>query len=254
MRRTRAGRRATAERREAMTQVSEALGQKIREIRKNRRCTLEELGRAVHKSKATLSKYETGDIVIDVETLCEIARALRVSVFSLMNLPVGESRAEPPEAAAPGGLFASPLVYLYYYGGEEKAVHRSVIERCEDGGAKLYHEVASFEDYCLCSKVYKGTVQEYSFYTRLPFENEFCRLDRITMIFPSMLNGQNFLLGHLLMMNLSNQPVGVKALAANHVMAEDRRFRSMLQVSREELRRVRRTNYFTIDRVSEAEA
>ena len=51
-----------------MTQVSEALGRKIREIRKNRRCTLEELGQAVHKSKATLSKYETGDIVIDVET------------------------------------------------------------------------------------------------------------------------------------------------------------------------------------------
>ena len=52
-----------------MTQVSEALGQKIREIRKNRRCTLEELGQAVHKSKATLSKYETGDIVIDVERM-----------------------------------------------------------------------------------------------------------------------------------------------------------------------------------------
>ena len=37
-------------------------------------------------------------------------------------------------------------------------------------------------------------------------------------------------------------------------MAEDKRFRTMLQVSREEIRRVRRTNYFTIDRVSEAEA
>ena len=88
----------------------------------------------------------------------------------------------------------------------------------------------------------------------MPFENEFCRLDRIMMIFPSMLNGQNFLLGHMLMMNLANQPVSVKALVANHVMAEDKRFRTMLQVSREEIRRVRRTNYFTIDRVSEAEA
>ena len=174
-----------------MTQVSEALGRKIREIRKNRRCTLEELGQAVHKSKATLSKYETGDIVIDVETLYEIARALRVSVFSLMNLPVEECCAEPPAPDMRGrDVFASPLLYLYYYGGEERAVHRSVIERDADGcGAKLYHEVSSFDDYCLCSKVYKGQVQEYSFYTRLPFENEFCRLDRIMMIFPSMLNG-----------------------------------------------------------------
>ena len=121
-------------------------------------------------------------------------------------------------------VFASPLLYLYYYGGEERAVHRSVIER----------DASSFDDYCLCSKVYKGQVQEYSFYTRLPFENEFCRLDRIMMIFPSMLNGQNFLLGHMLMMNLANQPVSVKALVANHVMAEDKRFRTMLQVSREE--------------------
>ena len=239
-----------------MTQVSEALGRKIREIRKNRRCTLEELGQAVHKSKATLSKYETGDIVIDVETLYEIARALRVSVFSLMNLPVEECCAEPPAPDMRGrDVFASPLLYLYYYGGEQRAVHRSVIERDADGcGAKLYHEVSSFDDYCLCSKVYKGQVQEYSFYTRLPFENEFCRLDRIMMIFPSMLNGQNFLLGHMLMMNLANQPVSVKALVAHHVMAEDKCFRTMLQVSREEIRRVRRTNYFTIDRISEAEA
>ena len=97
-----------------MTQVSEALGQKIREIRKNRRCTLEELGRAVHKSKATLSKYETGDIVIDVETLYEIARALRVSVFSLMNLPVEECCSEPPAPEMRGrDVFGSPLLYLY---------------------------------------------------------------------------------------------------------------------------------------------
>ena len=117
-----------------MTQVSEALGRKIREIRKNRRCTLEELGQAVHKSKATLSKYETGDIVIDVETLYEIARALRVSVFSLMNLPVEECCAEPPAPDMRGrDVFASPLLYLYYYGGEERAVHRSVIERDADG-------------------------------------------------------------------------------------------------------------------------
>ena len=116
-----------------MTQVSEALGRKIREIRKNRRCTLEELGQAVHKSKATLSKYETGDIVIDVETLYEIARALRVSVFSLMNLPVEECCAEPPAPDMRGrDVFASPLLYLYYYGGEERAVHRSVIERDAD--------------------------------------------------------------------------------------------------------------------------
>ena len=102
-----------------MTQVSEALGRKIREIRKNRRCTLEELGRAVHKSKATLSKYETGDIIIDVETLYEIARALRVSVFSLMNLPVEECSAEPSVPDMRGrDVFASPLLYLYYYGGE----------------------------------------------------------------------------------------------------------------------------------------
>ena len=47
-----------------MTHISAAVGEKIREIRKNRRYTLQDLGKIVHRSKATLSKYENGEIVL----------------------------------------------------------------------------------------------------------------------------------------------------------------------------------------------
>ena len=36
-------------------------------------------------------------------------------------------------------VFASPLLYLYYYGGEERAVHRSVIERDAEGNGGFSH-------------------------------------------------------------------------------------------------------------------
>ena len=49
-----------------------------------RRMTLEELASRIYKSKATLSKYEKGQIVVDIETLYSIAEALEIRVEHLL--------------------------------------------------------------------------------------------------------------------------------------------------------------------------
>lgn len=63
-----------------MAQVSTLVGQKIRNFRKRKNLTLEEFGQRIYKSKATLSKYESGEIKLDVDTLYQIAGALDVQV------------------------------------------------------------------------------------------------------------------------------------------------------------------------------
>ena len=52
-----------------MTDIAAETGRQIREMRKKRGMTLAELAAEIHKSKATISKYEKGEISMDVETL-----------------------------------------------------------------------------------------------------------------------------------------------------------------------------------------
>ena len=42
--------------------------------------TLQDLADAIHKSRATVCKYENGDISVDIETLYEISQILQVSI------------------------------------------------------------------------------------------------------------------------------------------------------------------------------
>ena len=57
-----------------MSKISIEIGNKFRQSRK---MTLDELAPAIHKSRATLSKYERGEISIDIDTLYELANLVR---------------------------------------------------------------------------------------------------------------------------------------------------------------------------------
>ena len=67
-----------------MGQISREIGQKIRTFRKARHMTLEEMAQILCKNKSTLSKYETGEFVLDIETIYEISRALGIHVEQLL--------------------------------------------------------------------------------------------------------------------------------------------------------------------------
>ena len=52
-----------------MEDIKIEIGKKIRIYRKKQKMTLDELAAVIYKSKATVSKYEKGEISIDISTL-----------------------------------------------------------------------------------------------------------------------------------------------------------------------------------------
>lgn len=52
-----------------MSEIRRHIGHRIRMYRKVQGLTLQQLADMIHKSRATVSKYETGEIAIDVDTL-----------------------------------------------------------------------------------------------------------------------------------------------------------------------------------------
>lgn len=68
-----------------MTELNAHVGSRIRSYRRQRKMTLQQLADIIHKSRASVSKYETGEITLDIETLYDISRALDVSVYQLTD-------------------------------------------------------------------------------------------------------------------------------------------------------------------------
>ncbi|WKL02973.1 helix-turn-helix transcriptional regulator [Paenibacillus amylolyticus] len=58
-----------------MNNINQEVGKKIRNFRKWRGLTIQQLADQIFKSKGTLSKYESGDITLDLVTLHHIANA-----------------------------------------------------------------------------------------------------------------------------------------------------------------------------------
>ena len=68
-----------------MSDITRHIGSRIRLYRKLLGLTIDDLAEGIHKSKSTVSKYETGSVSVDAETLFDIAAVLRVSVSKLVD-------------------------------------------------------------------------------------------------------------------------------------------------------------------------
>lgn len=79
-----------------MSAYSKQTGERIRMYRKMKSMTLQQLADRIHKSRASVSKYENGEIAMDIETLGEIARVLQVSPGQLLDLQEEQKLLQTP--------------------------------------------------------------------------------------------------------------------------------------------------------------
>ena len=102
-----------------MEQVNLYVGAQIRRYRKNRQMTLQQLADRIHKSRASVSKYETGEVSLDIVTLTEIARVLEVQPGQLVDLPVQEEEGArlPSANSVISPFFQARRLYFYFYDG-----------------------------------------------------------------------------------------------------------------------------------------
>ena len=67
-----------------MSLIGKEIGKKIRDFRKMRGLTLEQLAGRVDKTASALSKCENGAVTLDVDSLYALAQALDVQVEQLL--------------------------------------------------------------------------------------------------------------------------------------------------------------------------
>lgn len=234
----------------AMSELTEHVGGRIRLYRKNKNMSMDELAAKINKSKATISKYENGDIAIDVEMLCAIATALGVSISQLTD---HQTAAPVTPNTIPKGFFSNSVLYLYYYDGRGGKLTRAYIQihydlHTRENAATMYMDVDSFAHYTRCKYLYNGNIFIHDTVTNMLMCNQSNGIERLNILVLNPFNDSDRI--YALMTSISGKPfmpVAVRCILASHTLVENDELIESLTLSRNDLKMVKKYNLFTCD-------
>lgn len=233
-----------------MKEISIHVGQKIRLFRKMKGMTIEVFAGMIGKSKATVSKYENGDISIDVETLFAIAQALEVPVNQLIDY-ADEKAADKGEKKH---QLTKSRYYMYFYDGRRSRIVRNVIE-VQDGGqengvfeANMYAYLENFDQYYQCKLLYRGVMRRYDTFVNFNLENQNNKVERAFLYAINSFSHSGRMAG--LYCGLSTQPIlpaCFKFVLSPEILEEDEDLKEELMVSKEDIKTLKKMNMFVVN-------
>ncbi len=232
-----------------MISVNQHVGSRIRLYRQMKRYTLAELAEKIHKSKATLSKYETGDIAVDVETLFEVAEALRVRPMQLLDYD-----AEPQmKERVPDGFFPEKRIYLYFFDGRKRKVRCSLLDISREGtpaSASLYYDVKDLSQPESCRNLYFGTAEFFDTVTQFSLDSQSSRVEKLTLCAANPFDRSGQVLGMLTgLSRYPMLPVSIKCILSDTPLQDNETLRESLILSRSDFKLIRTLNMFAVEQL-----
>ncbi len=234
-----------------MKEVSIHIGGRIRLYRKAKKLTQLALAQKIHKSKATLSKYETGDITVDVETLFDIADVLGVKIQQLIDyVPPAPAGARPKVV---GGFFPQRHIYIYFYDGRTNKITRNLLEVDHDssvGAATFYYDLEDFERYDECRNLYYGTVEYFDTVTNFSFENQSNRMEHVVLCAVNPFDRGEQVLG--LLSGISRYPIlpiSIKCILSPSPLEENEELLNKLVLSKKDMKLIKNLNMFAVEQL-----
>ena len=234
-----------------MDAINQVVGRKIRNFRKAKGLTLDQLAKEIYKSKATLSKYESGFIAIDVATLYKIAAVLHVRVEQLLYIvPDGNAVLE---TGTPSTFFKnSTRFYSYFFDGRSKKLVRCVIDILPEPNTNryqtmLYMNIDSYADYQHCENTYWGHTEHYDTLTVMNLKNQATPLETISIniLAPFMESHKKW----GLMSGVSFRPfmpIALKMLFSRIPLDETADLRAELTISKEDIKVMKMYNMLAV--------
>ena len=234
-----------------MAEISREIGKRIRNFRKMRRLTLAQLAALLCRSQSTVSKYESGDISIDIETLYAVAEALQVHVEQLLYAPPNRSPLLEP-TGSPAFFHGVSQFYSYLFDGRSNQLIRcvfDVLSKAEDNRYKLmmYMNFRSYDAYQNCENTYWGYIEHYDALTNIALTNQDMPMEKASaQILASYLNSDT---KWGLFNGFSSRPmmpIAVKMLFSKSRLPEDAALLHQLKVSKDDIRLLKLYNMMSV--------
>lgn len=128
------------------------IGSKLRNFRKNANKSLLDVGNAINKSKATISKYEKDEIIPDYITLVELCNYLNITLDELLPIDIEDKKLQL------NNPFNCNKLYLYYYTNNKLITSVLTLYNNNDSFKSIfYNGVKDLSNYTKCSYYYEGT-------------------------------------------------------------------------------------------------
>lgn len=165
-----------------MSAISEGIGHNIRVYRKKNNLTLDKLAELVCKSKSTLSKYEKGEISVDIETLYDLADALHIHVEQLLYARPARTGIKEKDNR-PAFFHGVQQFYSYIYDGRSRTIMESVFDIQSQTAPSqynimMYMNILSFESYQNCETTYYGYIEHYDAVTNILLTNQYSPMEK----------------------------------------------------------------------------
>ena len=240
-----------------MNDLSRHIGRRIRSFRKAQGLTLQQMADRIHKSRATVSKYESGEIILDVETLYDIANVLQININQLTDYRPEEETAVIKKTAEPlpgqSPYFQADQLYFYFYDGRYKRLKTGTIHINRTGwdsrecSASL--SITSVTPMGRSSEVrYTGKAVYSDMLIRFSFVNQLNELEEDLLYIFNPLEIRDYTEGLLCGISTTDlMPCAFKCLVtlAPHEPTED--FMRHLMFTRRDLQRQQRLNMLLVD-------
>ncbi len=227
--------------------VMEHVGSRIRLYRRSSGLSLAELAEKICKSKASVSKYEQGKVAVDVVTLFDIAAALNITPFQLLDYTYPGARKQQP-AASPFGRIDT--MHLYHM--SKKKIHHSLMKTYpgEEEGlthATVFYKIKNTADYGSCSCIYHGSMHIHEAILSFTLQNYHNAAENILLNFSVPMRNASVLTGMLTGINARKiMPTSFKALLSKEELAINEELAAQLTIPAETFKEMKRTNVFFI--------
>ena len=216
--------------------------------------TLQLLADAIHKSRATVCKYESGEISIDIATLYEVSLALGVSLSHLVSFQPSAPAQETPAVGTvqKSPFFQAKRLYFYFYDGRYERLKDGVIDIHEQSGRSGLHE-ASFTLSSVSGNgrggetYYTGDVLYSDMLIRFTFVNQFNPLEEDLLYIFNPLEMRGYTDGLLCGISSADlMPCAFRCLVTLSPQPLDEQLRRRLLFSPKELRRWAQMNMLLV--------
>lgn len=220
------------------------LGQKLKAGRKMKGITLTELAEAVHRSPASLSKYENGEVNIAIDSLVEICTALNMDISEL--LPATYVNLQNADILKYEKHLIDRL-YIYWYNGEEKRVKNAMIENSHPSmKSKIYFVTDAENSEYQSDFIYHGTVSYSDTSITFYYTNEAPPFDKLFIRMPLLFRKGRHQTGIMSCISFFYQGVTVKILVSHEPITITEELREKMMISSEEIKELKRTNMLII--------
>lgn len=233
-----------------MNEISIHVGERIRFYRNIRGITIQQLADSINKCKTTVSKYERGEIIIDIETLVEISNVLKVPVEQIIDYQ--KAIENTPHKKGHNDLFyKANKLYIYFYDGRIHSINCGVIEiknHTTDNNVVFYLNVESAENYHNCKSFYSGKLDYYNPFIRISLFNQCNDMEQLLIYIIKPMDLSKETMG--LFCGISNKPLlpsANKCLISLEPQKMNDSLINCLKFSKEEIHQFKKLNLFMVD-------